>query len=139
MKTRRALVPDREPRSRQGHGWGKSITYGRLSPPLSAFNHTLCEQNIKTCPFVCQRRFDVDLRAGVMYERVGKPATSGQRLRRLATDLVTLKSFLAINFCEVFLRRSVVVYCEDNSLFCLQSTTLLQICWSSLRTLFYSL
>lgn len=23
---------------------------------LSAFNHTLCEQNIKTCPFVYRRR-----------------------------------------------------------------------------------
>lgn len=55
-----ALSLHREPRSRQGFGRGKSITYGRLSPPLSAFNHTLCEQNIKTCPFVCRRRIVVD-------------------------------------------------------------------------------
>lgn len=58
MRSRTSLLPEREPLSRGGFA-GKSITYGRLSPPLSAFNHTLCEQNIKTCPFVCRRRIAV--------------------------------------------------------------------------------
>lgn len=55
---------------------GKSITYGRLSPPLSAFNHTLCEQNIKTCPFVCRRETILDHDAGVASERVAKRLAS---------------------------------------------------------------
>lgn len=64
-----APLPYRESRSRQGFGRGKSITYGRLSLPLSAFNHTLCEQNIKTCPFVCRRRFAKVWGAGEVAKR----------------------------------------------------------------------
>lgn len=62
---RKTAVQERGPRSRQGFARGKSITYGRLSPPLSSFNHTLCEQNIKTCPFVCRRRIVVDPGCGL--------------------------------------------------------------------------
>lgn len=83
MRSRSAPVLHGEPRSRLGFGGGKSITYGRLSPPLSAFNHTLCEQNIKTCPFVCRRRI-VAGRAprGLAASGAGSGAVAGGLLAR---------------------------------------------------------
>lgn len=106
MRSRSAPVLHGEPRSRLGFGGGKSITYGRLSPPLSAFNHTLCEQNIKTCPFVCRRRI-VAGRAprGLAASGAGSGAVAGRLSTRPA-------SLLRTKFSEVFLQRSTVLYCN---------------------------
>lgn len=98
-----ARVSNREPRSLQGFGRGKSITYDRLSPPLSAFNHTLCEQNIKTCPFVCRRRIVVD-RGGRGVRGAGSGAGSGRPgpQRTLAIPRVYLaQSFARCSYKEV--------------------------------------
>lgn len=110
--SRSAPVPYREPRSRQGFGRGKSITYGRLSPPLSAFNHTLCEQNIKTCPFVCPEADRCRSGAGVGARELARERRSGLRRRRPATYFVTWQSLLGAKFSEVFLQRSAVIYCN---------------------------
>lgn len=106
-ESRIAPLPYRESRCRQGFGRGKSITYGRLSPPLSAFNHTLCEQNIKTCPFVCRRRF-VALKSGrnrwAIFEATsvadGRADTGGRRrsaIRRVYFE----QSFARCSYKEV--------------------------------------
>lgn len=89
-ESRIAPLPYRESRSRQGFGRGKSITYGRLSLPLSAFNHTLCEQNIKTCPFVCRRRLAKVWGAGEVAKRFleRRAWLTGERI--LADDVARL-------------------------------------------------
>lgn len=105
-------MPARGPRSRQGFGRGKSITYGRLSPPLSAFNHTLCEQNIKTCPFVCRRRIVVDRGCGESMSDLGSEERGGRRPCEELDSRGQFHEFTWNKVCEVFLQRSTVLYCN---------------------------